>query len=44
LLDHEDPQVRLAAYEGLAAVGDGSIDTRTFPDKLEIAWVHCKKR
>ena len=43
LLDHDDPLVRLAAYEALAAVDDPTIQRFAFAGKMEMAVVRCDK-
>ena len=43
LLDHEDPLVRVAAYESLAAVDDAAIQRFGFEGKMEVAHVRCEK-
>lgn len=42
LLDAHDPQVRIAAYEGLANVDDGAIRRFGFKDKMELDQVACR--
>lgn len=43
LLDHDDPLVRLAAFDALAAVDDPTIQRFGFEGKMEMAQVRCEK-
>jgi flagellar basal body P-ring protein FlgI len=43
LLDHDDPLVRLAAYEALASVDDETITRYGFEGKMEVSQVRCQK-